>query len=87
MDGVDHHSAVGEALEILVQGLTPFVERVFADALPPNHGVESLMLRVMTARLGDLGYQFSQHLSRQGLIYASELQSQSGVMLSEGSSN
>jgi hypothetical protein len=36
MDGVDHHSAVGDALGILIQGLTPFVERVFADALLPG---------------------------------------------------
>ena len=36
MDGADYHSAVGDALGILIQGLTPFIERVFADALPPN---------------------------------------------------
>ena len=36
MDEVDYHSAVGDALGILIQGLTPFVERVFADALPPG---------------------------------------------------
>lgn len=95
MDGVDHHSSVGDALGILVQGLAPFVERVFADVLPP--GIEwtelirrkdiasgrrasmyrsrdlSLMLRAMTERLGDLGYPFSRHLSRQGQNYASEL--------------
>lgn len=33
----------------------------------------SLVLRAMTERLGDLGYPFSQHLSRQGQSYASEL--------------
>ncbi|ORV09814.1 DUF3320 domain-containing protein [Mycobacterium celatum] len=95
MDNADHHSAVGDALGILVQGLTPFVEQVFADTLPPS--IEwtellrrkdlavgrrvgmyrnrdlSLMLRAMTERLGELGYPFSQHLSRQGQNYASEL--------------
>lgn len=38
MDGADHHSAVGDALGILIQGMTPFVARVIADVLPP--GVE-----------------------------------------------
>jgi len=95
MDGVDYHSAVGDALGIVIQGLTPFVERVFAQVLPP--GAEwtellrrkdlasgrrvgnyrsrdlSLILRVTTERLGDLGYPFSQYLSRQGQNYASEL--------------
>ena len=95
MDGVDHHSVVGDALGILIQSLTPFVERVFAHALPPGmewtellrrkdsasgrrvgnyqSGDLSLMLRAMTERLGDLGYPFSQYLSRQGQNYASEL--------------
>lgn len=36
MDGVDYHSAVGDALGFLIQGLTPFIERVFSDALPPG---------------------------------------------------
>ena len=31
------------------------------------------MLRVMTERLGDIGYPFSRHLSRQAQNYASEL--------------
>jgi hypothetical protein len=34
----DYHSTVGDALAILIDGLTPFVERVFSEALPP--GVE-----------------------------------------------
>jgi hypothetical protein len=91
----DHHPTVGDALGILIQGLTPFVERVFTQVLPP--GLEwtellrrkdlasgrrlgnyrsrdlSLMLRAMTERLGDLGYPFSQCLSRHGQNYASEL--------------
>ncbi|OBB77103.1 DUF3320 domain-containing protein [Mycobacterium sp. 852014-52144_SCH5372336] len=33
----------------------------------------SLMLRVMTERLGDIGYPFSHHMSRQAQNYASEL--------------
>ncbi|ODR03479.1 DNA helicase [Mycobacterium intermedium] len=33
----------------------------------------SLMLRAMTERLGDVGFPFSQHLSRQAQNYASEL--------------
>jgi hypothetical protein len=33
----------------------------------------SLMLRSMTERMGDLGYPFSPHLSRQAQSYASEL--------------
>ena len=31
------------------------------------------MLRVMTERLGDIGFPFSRHLSRQAQNYASEL--------------
>jgi hypothetical protein len=34
----DYHSTVGDALAVLIDGLSPFVERVFAEALPP--GVE-----------------------------------------------
>ena len=37
-DAVDYHSAVGDALMILIDGLTPFVQRVTSAALPP--GVE-----------------------------------------------
>ena len=95
MDAVDYHAVVGDALGILIQGLTPFVERVFADVLPPNMDWTellrrkdlasgrrlgmyqsrdlSLMLRAMTERIGELGFPFSQQLSRQGQNYASEL--------------
>ncbi len=91
----DHHPTVGDALGVLIQGLTPFVERVFTQVLPPelewtellrrkdlasgrrlgNYRSRdlSLMLRAMTERLGDLGFPFSQYLSRQGQSYASEL--------------
>jgi hypothetical protein len=32
----DYHSTVGDALGILIEGLSPFVQRVFADTLPPG---------------------------------------------------
>lgn len=35
MDGVDYHSAVGDALRIF-HGLASFVEQFFADAFPPS---------------------------------------------------
>ena len=95
VDDVDYHSAVGDALMVLIGGLTPFVERVLSGALPPGvawtellrrkdaasgrrggvyrSGDLSLMLRVMTERLGDIGFPFSRHLSRQAQNYASEL--------------
>jgi hypothetical protein len=34
----DYHSVVGDGLALLIDGLSPFVERIFAGALPP--GVE-----------------------------------------------
>ena len=95
MDDRDYHAAVGEAINVLIGGLTPFVQRVMSAVLPPNvpwtellrrkdatggrrtgeyrSGDLSLMLRAMTERLGDLGYPFSRHLSRQAQNYASEL--------------
>jgi hypothetical protein len=95
VDDRDYHAAVGEAINVLVGGLTPFVQRVMSTALPPSvawtellrrkdaaagrrtgeyrTGDLSLMLRVMTERLGNIGYPFSQHLSRQAQNYASEL--------------
>ncbi|GAA1511079.1 hypothetical protein BJ978_001560 [Agromyces terreus] len=36
MDEVDYHSEVGDALALLIDGLSPFVERVFATKLPPG---------------------------------------------------
>lgn len=95
MEDPNHHSDIGDALGILIDGLKPFVERVMRDAAPevPNWTtiVErkdkqsgkrnltyskndlSLLLRVMTERLGELGYPFDRALSRQGQNYASEL--------------
>jgi hypothetical protein len=95
VDDRDFHSAVGEAINVLIGGLKPFVQRVMSSALPPNvewtellrrkdaasgrgrgeyrSGDLSLMLRVMTERLGNLGYPFSHHMSRQAQNYASEL--------------
>ncbi|WP_197030117.1 DUF4011 domain-containing protein [Cellulomonas sp. URHE0023] len=34
MDDVDHHSQVGDALALLINGLAPFVDRTFAEVLP-----------------------------------------------------
>ena len=45
MDAVDHHAVIGDALGILIQGLTPFVERVFTDVLPPNMEWTELLRR------------------------------------------
>ena len=95
MDDRDYNAAVGEAINVLIGGLTPFVERVMSGALPPSvqwtellrrkdaesgrrageyrSGDLSLMLRAMTERLGDVGYPFSRHMSRQAQNYASEL--------------
>ncbi|KQM81280.1 DUF4011 domain-containing protein [Agromyces sp. Leaf222] len=42
MDEVDFHSEVGDALALLIDGLSPFVERGFATKLPP--GVEWTLL-------------------------------------------
>lgn len=56
---------------------TSIIER--KDKQAGRHGLNyskrdlSLMLRVMTERLGDLGYPFDRYLSRQGQNYASEL--------------
>lgn|GEM_PF-6738155 len=45
MDAVDHHAVIGDALGILIEGLTPFVGRVFADVLPPNMEWTELLRR------------------------------------------
>ena len=45
MDLVDYHAVMGDALGILIQGLTPFVERVFADVLPPDMDWTELLRR------------------------------------------
>ena len=36
MSETNYHSVVGEALPILIGGLTPFVEDVCTKALPPS---------------------------------------------------
>ncbi len=36
MDDVDHHSQVGDALALLIDGLSPFVDRTFAEVLPDD---------------------------------------------------
>jgi hypothetical protein len=41
----NYHSVVGEALSILIDGLNPFVERVFALALPPSMSWTELLRR------------------------------------------
>jgi hypothetical protein len=95
MDAARCHAAVGETLTLLVDGLAPFVEKVFSTKLPPQIGWPtvlerkdnlagrrggiyssrdlSLLLRVLTERLGELGYPFDGELPRQGQAYASEL--------------
>ncbi|OBG23495.1 DNA helicase [Mycolicibacterium celeriflavum] len=95
MDDHGRHAAIGETINLLIGGLTPFVQRVMSAALPPGVpwpevlrrkdaasgrrtgeyriGDLSLMLRAMTERLGDMGYPFSHHMSRQAQNYASEL--------------
>lgn len=84
MDEIDYHSRVGKALALLVDGLSPFVERVFAQTVSPElswtsvlersdklegrrGGVYSprdlsLLLRVMTTQLGELGFPFDRDL-------------------------
>jgi len=95
MSDANYHSVVGEALSVLIDGLSPFVNHVCAKALPPSVSWTellrrkdaaagrqtgmyrdrdlSLMLRAMTERLGEYGFPFNRHLSRQGQNYASEL--------------
>ena len=36
MNDRGYHSAVGEAINVLIGGLTPFVERVMSSVLPPS---------------------------------------------------
>lgn len=91
----EYHSYVTTALESLIAGLAPFVERVLTAALPQGldwtsvierkdklNGIRnrrysrrdlSLLLRVLTERLGDLGFPFDRELPRQGQNLASEL--------------
>ena len=45
VDDVDYHAAVGEALKVLIDGLTPFVERVLSGALPPGVAWTELLRR------------------------------------------
>jgi len=95
MESVAYQPLVGEVIDLLIDGLEPFVARVLTPMLPSGtpwsellrakdaangrRGGEyrgrdlSLMLRAMTERLGDLGYPFSRHLSRQAENYAREL--------------
>jgi hypothetical protein len=63
MDGADYHSAVGDALGILIQGLTPFIERVFSDALPPDLEWTELLRRKDLAGGRRLGTYRSRDLS------------------------
>jgi hypothetical protein len=41
----NYHSTVGDALSILIRGLEPFFEHVFAQALPPNVSWTELLRR------------------------------------------
>ena len=45
VDDVDYHAAVGDALMVLIDGLTPFVERVLSGALPPGVAWTELLRR------------------------------------------
>ncbi|TFC59573.1 DUF3320 domain-containing protein [Cryobacterium sp. TMT2-15-1] len=45
MDKVDYNSEVGDALALLIDGLSPFVEGVFATKLPPEVSWASLLER------------------------------------------
>jgi hypothetical protein len=70
----DHHSTVSGALTILIEGLTPFVHRVFAAVLPP--GIEWTELlrrkdmaagrRVGTYRSSDLSLMLRAMTERLG---------------------
>lgn len=45
MSDTDYHSTVGDALAILIDGLSPFVERVFGEILPPGVDWTDLLRR------------------------------------------
>ena len=40
VDDVDYHAAVGDALMVLIGGLTPFVERVLSASAPTGRCVD-----------------------------------------------
>ncbi|TFD05523.1 DUF3320 domain-containing protein [Cryobacterium sp. TMT1-66-1] len=45
MSEIDYHATVGDALGLLIEGLQPFVERVFATKLPPEVSWTSVLER------------------------------------------
>jgi hypothetical protein len=45
VDDRDYHAAVGEAINVLVGGLTPFVQRVMSASLPPGVAWPELLRR------------------------------------------
>jgi hypothetical protein len=63
MSEVDYHSTVGEALSILIGGLAPFIEHVFAQALPPNTSWTELMRRKDAAAGRSTGKYMNRDLS------------------------
>ncbi|MGV0578352.1 DUF3320 domain-containing protein [Mycolicibacterium elephantis] len=74
MEGRDYHLAIGEAIDILIDGLTPFVERVMRSALPPGLAWTevlrrkdiSLGRRVSEYRSGDLSLMLRAMTERLG---------------------
>jgi hypothetical protein len=59
----NYHAVVGEALPILIDGLTPFVERVLRAALPPNVSWTEVMRRKDAAAGRQVGAYRDQDLS------------------------
>lgn len=72
----DFHPTVGEALGILIEGLSPFVDRVFAGVLSPGvawpevlrRKDEAAGRRVGTYRSGDLSLQLRAMTERLGAL-------------------
>lgn len=70
------HSAVGDALTVLIEGLSPFVDRVFAGVLPPGvewtevlrRKDEAAGRRVGAYRSGDLSLQLRAMTERLGSL-------------------
>lgn len=72
----DFHPTVGEALGILIEGLSPFVDRVFAGVLSPSvawpevlrRKDEAASRRVGAYRSGDLSLQLRAMTERMGAL-------------------
>ncbi len=84
MSETNYHSVVGEALSMLIDGLTPFIADVSAKAFPPNVSWTELLRRKDAAagrqmsmyRSGDLSLMlraFTERLGEYGFPFTRNL--------------